>query len=56
MNTDEAVYIPFTTYEAHLSSAGGVSALYVEAESQESMTQVENDMTALLLTRLPPIA
>jgi putative ABC transport system permease protein len=51
MNTDDAVYIPFTTYEAHLSSAGGVSTLYVEADSQESMTQVENDITALLLSR-----
>jgi putative ABC transport system permease protein len=51
MNTDEAVYVPFTTYEAHLSSAGGVSTLYVEADSQEAMTQVENDITALLLSR-----
>jgi hypothetical protein len=51
MNTDEAVYVPFTTYEAHLSSAGGVSTLYVEASSQEAMTQVENDITALLLSR-----
>jgi putative ABC transport system permease protein len=51
MNTDDAVYIPFTTYEAHLSSAGGVSTLYVEASSQEAMTQVENDISALLLSR-----
>ncbi len=51
MNTDDAVYIPFTTYEAHLSSAGGVSTLYVEASSQEAMTQVEDDISALLLSR-----
>ncbi len=51
MNTDDAVYIPFSTYEAHLSSAGGVSTLYVEAASQEAMTQVEEDISALLLSR-----
>jgi len=51
MNTDDAVYIPFTTYEAQLSSAGGVSTLYVEASSQEAMTQVEDDISALLLSR-----
>ena len=33
-NTDDAVYIPFETFEAHLSSATGISTLYVEATSR----------------------
>jgi putative ABC transport system permease protein len=50
-NNDDAVYIPFTTFKAHLSSSTGISAVYVEAASQDSMTTVQNDMTALLLSR-----
>ncbi len=50
-NTDEAVYVPFETFEAHLSSASGISALYVEATTQEVMTQLEADTTELLLSR-----
>ena len=50
-NTDDAVYVPFQSFAAHLSSATGVSAVYVEATSQGVMTQVQNDLTALLLSR-----
>jgi putative ABC transport system permease protein len=50
-NTDAAVYIPFDTFEAHLSSSSGISAIYVEASSQEAMTQVEADIDELLLAR-----
>jgi putative ABC transport system permease protein len=50
-NNDDAVYIPFGAFEAHLSSSTGVSALYVEAASQDAMTQVEADINALLLAR-----
>ena len=48
---DDAVYIPFTTFQAHLSKSTGVSMIYVEAKSQAVMTQVEADMTSLLMTR-----
>lgn len=50
-NADDAVYIPFQTFQRHLSSAVGVSLIYVEAASQDVMTQVENEMTSLLLSR-----
>ena len=48
---DDAVYIPFQTYQAHLSKSTGVSMIYVEAKSQSVMAQVEADMTSLLMTR-----
>jgi len=51
MNNDDAAYIPFDAFRAHLSSATGVSSVYVEAASQEVMTTVEDDITALLLSR-----
>jgi putative ABC transport system permease protein len=50
-NTDEAVYVPFETFKAHLSSASGISALYVEATTQDVMKQLEADTTELLLSR-----
>ncbi|NTU71377.1 MAG: FtsX-like permease family protein [Coriobacteriia bacterium] len=50
-NQDEAVYIPFDTFQQHLSKSTGVSTIYVEAESQDVMTQVEADMDELLLAR-----
>ena len=50
-SSDDAVYIPFDTFTAHLSSSTGVSMIYVEATSQGVMTQVEADIQALLLTR-----
>jgi len=48
---DDAVYIPFSTFQAHLSKSTGVSMIYVEAKSQDVMTQVEADITSLLMTR-----
>lgn len=50
-NSDDAAYVPYATFTGHLSSATGVSMIYVEATSQDVMTQVENDMDALLLAR-----
>jgi putative ABC transport system permease protein len=50
-NNDEAVYVPFETFDAHLSSAAGISALYVEASTSEAMTQLEADTNELLLSR-----
>jgi putative ABC transport system permease protein len=51
MNTDAAVYVPFETFKAHLSSSTGISSIYVEATSQEAMTQAEADINELLLAR-----
>jgi len=48
---DDAAYIPFKTFQEHLSKSTGVSMIYVEAEGQDVMTQVEADMEALLLAR-----
>jgi putative ABC transport system permease protein len=50
-NNDEIVYIPFDTFQAHLSKSTGISTIYVEAASQDAMTKVESDIEALLLTR-----
>ena len=50
-NADEAVYIPFQTFQEHLSKSTGVSTVYVEAASQDAMTKVEADITTLLLAR-----
>jgi len=50
-SSDDAVYLPFGTFQRHLSKATGVSLIYVEAATQESMDKVESDITDLLLTR-----
>jgi putative ABC transport system permease protein len=50
-NSDEIVYVPFETFQAHLSKSTGVSTVYVEATSQDVMTTVESDIQTLLLTR-----
>ncbi len=48
---DDAAYIPYETFSNHLSSSTGVSMVYVEAESQDVMSQVEADLESLLLAR-----
>jgi len=50
-NSDAAVYIPFETFQAHLSRSTGITTIYVEATSQGVMSQAEADMTTLLLSR-----
>jgi putative ABC transport system permease protein len=50
-NQDDAAYIGFEAFQAHLSKSTGVSMIYVEATSQSVMTQVENDISSLLLAR-----
>jgi putative ABC transport system permease protein len=50
-NNDEAVFVPFETFQAHLSKSTGVSSIYVEATSQGVMTKVESDLQDLLLAR-----
>lgn len=48
---DSGVYIPFQAFKRYLSSSTGISTIYIEAASQDVMTQVEDDVTALLLSR-----
>lgn len=51
-NADEAVYIPLQAIRRNLAGlSSGLSAIYVTAASQEAMTQVEADITNLLLSR-----
>jgi len=51
-NADEAAYIPLQTTRRYLSGlASGISTIYVTTSTQESMTQVESDVTNLLLSR-----
>ncbi len=48
-NTDETVYIPYTTAQHYLSGNQYLSEIDVSAASSDTTTQVENDITALLL-------
>lgn len=50
-NSDDVVFVPFTTFQQHLSASTGVSSIYVEATSQDAMTQVQSDIDSLLLAR-----
>ena len=52
LNQDESVYVPLTTAQHFLTgSFAYVGEIDVEASDQSSMTQVQNDITALLLSR-----
>lgn len=51
-NADDAVYIPLETNRNYLSGlSGGISTIYVTTTTQDAMTQVETDVTNLLLSR-----
>lgn len=50
-STDEEVFIPLSTAQQYLSGGKYVSSIGVQAASQDSTTQVENDITTLLLQR-----
>jgi putative ABC transport system permease protein len=51
-NQDDMIYVPLTTAQHYLSgSTGYVTEVDVEAATQDSMTQVQNDITTLLLQR-----
>ena len=49
-SSDAIVYIPFESFQDHLSKSTGISSVYVEASSQDVMTQLQSDITDLLLT------
>ncbi len=48
-STDEEVFIPLGTAQQYLSGSNYVSSIGVQAASSESMTQVQADITTLLL-------
>jgi len=50
-NSDDAVYIPYTTAQRYLSGNRYLSEIDVEAESSDASAQVQSDITALLLSR-----
>lgn len=50
-STDEEVFIPISTAQQYLSGGKYVSTIGVQAASADATTQVDNDITALLLQR-----
>jgi putative ABC transport system permease protein len=50
-NPDDAVYIPYTSDELYLQGNQYLSDISVSAASADAMTQVQNDLTTLLLER-----
>jgi len=51
-NQDDMIYVPLTTAQHYLlGSMGYVTEVDVEASTQSAMTQVQNDITTLLLQR-----
>jgi putative ABC transport system permease protein len=49
-SSDAVVYVPFESFQAHLSKATGISSIAVEASSQDVMTTLQGQITALLLS------
>ena len=50
-NADDMIYIPYTTAQQYISGNKYLSEIDVQATSSSASTQVQNDITALLLTR-----
>ena len=50
-NSDDAIYIPYTTAQRYLSGNKYLSEIDVSAESSEVSSQVQTDITALLTER-----
>jgi len=50
-NQDDIIYIPVKSAQRYLSGGDSVSSINVQAENAEAMTQVQADITALLLAR-----
>lgn len=51
MNQDDAIYIPVKSAQRYFSGDQYLSTIAVQASSADAMTQVQNDITALLLDR-----
>jgi putative ABC transport system permease protein len=50
-NADDIIYVPYTTAQRYLSGNKYLSEIDVQAVSSDVSTQVQNDITTLLLTR-----
>ena len=50
-NADDIIYIPYTTAQRYLSGNKYLSEIDVQAASSGASTQVQNDITTLLLSR-----
>ena len=50
-NSDDAVYIPYTTAQRYLTGNKYLTEIDISAQSSDASTQVQNDTTSLLLTR-----
>jgi putative ABC transport system permease protein len=50
-SSDDMIFIPLTTAQRFLAGSDYVSTINIQAESTEIMTQVQTDVTDLLLTR-----
>jgi putative ABC transport system permease protein len=50
-NQDDMIFIPISTAQQFLAGSTKVSTISVQAEDQESMTQMQQDITDLLLAR-----
>lgn len=50
-NQDDAIYIPITTAQHYLTGNEYLSSIDIAATDSNSMTQVQNDTTTLLLSR-----
>ena len=50
-NADDVIYVPYTTAQRYLSGNKYLSEIDVQAASSDVSTQVQNDITTLLLAR-----
>ena len=50
-SSDDLIYIPLTTAQHYLTGSESVSNINIQVEKEEEMTAVEEQVTALLLTR-----
>ena len=50
-NVDDVVYVPITTAQTYFTGDDKVGTINVQAESTEVMSQVQSDITSLLLER-----
>jgi putative ABC transport system permease protein len=50
-NQDDMIFIPAKTAELYLTGNQSVTTIDIEAQSQSAMTQVQDDVTTLLLSR-----
>lgn len=50
-NQDDMIYVPALTAQRYLTGSQSVTTIDIEAQSQDAMTQVQQDVTDLLLAR-----